>query len=260
MEYEPLFALPTGHEDIDAVFRTGRGSTYAFHNNNTTTRNRSSAQHKDKTSGLQPRSGKTVFLSESDVNRLGGFFQNPDMATQLLPELDANGKPTGKVQLKLLEDYGPRKAGTVLATAPYELKPKAGLAPMEIYNSISGMGDAGGGVHFGNKITEVHPRPARLAGKVGIAAALASGAGAASAGDFRQAAGDIAESFLPLGATPSPLAAGTIAPDERARQDAAYAKLLEQQRQQVRMTGRYDPKAPIDMPSDYRAGGRVRMI
>lgn len=101
------------------------------------------------------------------------------------------------------------------------------------------------------------PKPA---GKVGIAAALASGAGAASAGDFRQAAGDIAESFLPLAMTPAPVASGTISANERARQDAAYAKLLEQQRQQVRMTGRYDPTAPINLPTDYRAGGRVRMI
>jgi hypothetical protein len=44
-----------------------------------------------------------------------------------------------------------------------------------------------------------------LGGKLGLAAALASGTGAASAGELRQAAGDVAESFLPLGLTPSAL-------------------------------------------------------
>ena len=131
MDYEPLFNLPTGTSDIDSVFRTERGSTYAHHADATTTRNRSGEKHTDTRTGIQPRSGKTIFMSPKDVNVIGGLFQNPDMATQLAPILDANGKPTGQVKLELLEDYGPRKAGSVLATAPYEVRPKVGLSPVE---------------------------------------------------------------------------------------------------------------------------------
>ena len=43
-----------------------------------------------------------------------------------------------------------------------------------------------------------------------ITGVMASGTGAASAGELRQAAGDVAESFLPLGLTPSTLNTGDI--------------------------------------------------
>jgi hypothetical protein len=271
MDYDELFKLPTGTEDIESVFRTARGSTYAQHANSSTTRNRSGAKHRDTTTGIQPRSGKTVFLSEQDVNRLAGFFQNPDMATQIVPVMGQDGKPTGQLKVELLEDYGPRKAGSVLATAPYELRPKVGLAPMEIYASTSKMGDTGSGVHFGNSITEVHPRPSRL-GKAGIAAVLAGGAGAASAGDLRRAAGDVAESLLPIGLTPSALAPGTLSPEQRAAQEDATRRMQAQQgafpsreapaREQER-AARAKAQAmlrAVPMPDEYRKGGRVRMI
>jgi hypothetical protein len=203
MDYESLFKLPTGIEDIESVFRTERGSTYAHHSDATTTRNRSSEKHKDTRTGIQPRSGRTVFMDPQDVNRIGGFFQNPDMATKFVPKLDKDGKPTGKVQLVLAEDYGPRKAGSVLLEAPYTTKPQVGMNPVEIYKSESPIGDAGRGIHFGNKITEVHPKPSRLGGKAGVAAGLLGGAGAANASE-------LAESLLPIGLTPSKVAPGTL--------------------------------------------------
>ena len=258
MEYDPLFKLPTGVEDIESVFRTGRGSTYAYHSDSTTTRNRSSAKHKDTTTGIQPRSGKTVFLKERDVNNLAGVFQNPDMATRLVPALDANGKPTGQVKLELLEDYGPRKAGTILATVPYELKPQVGFAPVEVYASTSKIGDTGSGVHFGNAITEVHPRPSRL-GKAGIAATLVGGAGAANAGDLRRTVGNVAESFLPLGVTPSTLAPGTLNPEQRAASDAATRFKL-QQEEAAKTKAQALLRSGVSMPDGYRKGGRVRLV
>jgi len=163
-DYDPLFQLPSGTDDIESVFKTGRGSTYAHHSDATTTRNRSGEKHRDTRTGIQQRSGKTVFVAPEHVNSFAGLFQNPDMATQLLPELDRSGKPTGKVQLVLTEDYGPRKAGSVLYTAPYTTKPAVGLNPVEIYASQSPLNDAGRGVHFGNAITEVQPRPAKTGG------------------------------------------------------------------------------------------------
>ena len=259
MSYDPLFQLPTGLEDIDSVFKTSRGSTYAFHKNSTTTRNRSGEKHKDKSVGIQPRSGKTVFMSNADVNNMAGLFQNPDMATRFAPELDANGKPTGRVKLELLEDYGPRKAGSTLAVANYTLRPTVGFSPVEVYASESKMGDPGRGVHFGTPITEVHPKPARLAGKAGIATLLAGGAGAASAGDLRQAVGNIAESLLPLGLTPSTLAPGTLTPEQRAAADAATQR-KKQQEEAAKMKAQALLRSGVPMPNEYRSGGRVRMI
>ena len=202
MEYDPLFKLPTGTDDIESVFKTARGSTYAHHANATTTGNREPSNQKGTGPKIQQRSGRTIYMDPNAVNSIAGLYQNTELATKFVPIL-VNGKETGKVALQLTEDYGPKKAGTVLATAPYTTKPVVGMNPVEIWGSESPMRSSGGNIHFGNAITEVHPKPSRLGGKLGVAAALASGTGAASAGELRQAAGDVAESFLPLGLTPS---------------------------------------------------------
>jgi len=143
--------------DVIGMFRTSRGSTYAHHPDATTTRNRSGANHRDTSEGLQQRSGKTIFLEPSSVNNIGGLFQSVDMATKIVPVFDKAGKPTGKLAVELIEDYGPRKAGEILYETTYTTKPKVGLSPVEIYSSESRIGDAGRGVHFGNEITEVMP-------------------------------------------------------------------------------------------------------
>ena len=207
MSYEPLFKLPTGTDDIESVFKTARGSTYAHHADATTTGNREPSNQKGTGSKLQSRSGKTIFMDPKAVNSIAGLYQNAEIATKFVPVL-VNGKETGKVALQLMEDYGPKKAGTVLATAPYSTKPALGMNPVEIWGSESPIGSSGSNIHFGNAITEVHPKPARLGGKLGVASALLGGTGAASAGELRQAAGDVAESFLPLGLTPSTLNTG----------------------------------------------------
>lgn len=255
MDYESLFKLPTGIEDIESVFRTERGSTYAHHRDATTTRNRSGQGHKDKSTGVQPRSGKTVFVSPADVFILGGFFQNPDMATKIVPGVDKDGRPTGRAQVVLLEDYGPRRSGSVLAEVPYTTRPQVGLAPVEIYQSESRIGDAGRGIHFGNKITEVYPKPARLGGKAGAAAALFGGAGSASAGEMRRAAGEVAESLLPVGLTPSTVAPGTLPPDIR----QAYAQNAQQEKE-ARDKAQALLRSGVPMPPEYRKGGRVKLI
>ena len=146
-------ALP----NTKTVFRTARGSTYAFHNDGTTTRNRSGEGHTDATTGVQPTSGKTIFVTPDNANRIGGWVQNPDAATQLLPVMDAQGQPTSKANVVLTEDYGPKKAGTVVATVPYSKQPRVGMQPIEIYQSESPVGDTGRGMHFGTTITEVTP-------------------------------------------------------------------------------------------------------
>lgn len=239
-DYDSLFKLPTGTEDISSVFKTGRGSTYAHHTDNTTTRNRSGANHKDTSTGVQPRSGKTVFMDPKDVNNIAGLYQNAEMGTKFVPLLE-NGKPTGQAALQLMEDYGPKKAGTTMVQAPYKVQPEVGLHPVELYGSESPVGSSGKNIHWGNAITEVHPKPERLkglGGKAGVAAALLGGAGAASAGEYRKAARDVGESFLPWGLTP-----GTLGGNEMELLEATKGK-----------------GPTITLPDSFRAGGRTRLI
>ena len=183
MDYDDLLKLG----NVENLFKTERGSTYAHHADASTTRNRSGAGHADKTEGMQPKSGKTVFMSPQDVNRLGGFFQNPDMATKFTPIFDKEGRPTGRASLTLLEDYGPRKAGSVLIEAPYQTRPAVGMNPVEIYRSESKIGDTGKGIHFGNKITEV--RPARGGGGGGMGDVGIKGIGRKSKLDYATGGG-----------------------------------------------------------------------
>ena len=239
MEYDPLFKLPTGVDDIESVFKTARGSTYAHHADRTTTGNREPSNQKGTGAKIQNRSGKTIYMDPKVVNSIAGLYQNAEMATKFVPILE-NGKETGKVALQLTEDYGPKKAGTVLATASYSTKPALGMNPVEIWGSESPIGSSGGNIHFGNAITEVHPKPSRLGGKLGVAAALLGGAGAANAGEYRKAAGDVAEAFLPLGLTPTELM-----PNE--------AKELEARR---KMAPTIDKQkgGSIQMPDSYTSG------
>ena len=189
MSYEPLFSMPSGVDDIESVFKTKRGSTYAHHSDTTTTGNREPSNQKGTGSKIQNRSGKTIYMDPKHVNQVAGLFQNTEMATKFVPIFE-NGKETGKVALQLTEDYGPKKAGTTLVQVPYTTKPAVGLNPVEIWGSQSPIGSSGGNVHFGNAITEVHPKPERLkgaAGKAGIAASLLGAVTAAKAGQYGEA-------------------------------------------------------------------------
>ena len=242
MDYEPLLNLP----DVTSVFKTGRGSTYAHHADATTTRNRSGKGHRDTTEGLQQRSGRTVFVAPQNVNQLA-LFQNPDMGTKLVPVLK-DGKPTGYAKLELTEDYGPRKAGSVLATVPYTTQPQVGLHPVEIWKSDSPIGDPGRGIHFGNAITEVWQKPARLAGKTGVAAGLAGIVGSAKSatqGDYGPLRETVGEMFTPLAATPSSLNVDEQDWIERRRRNA-------QEAEGVLRSLRGDR---VEMPKEYSRGG-----
>ncbi len=171
MDYTPFQDMP----DAKALFMTDRGSTYALFEDQTTQRNRSGANHEDKSTGLQQRSGKTVFLDRDSMNKIGMTFQREDVATRFLPILDSENKPTGRAKLELTQDHTYRpsklvqgkfvmgepqllKAGTVLAEVPYSTKPAVGMHPVEIMRSDSPIGDKGRGIHFGSKITEIVER------------------------------------------------------------------------------------------------------
>lgn len=153
MDYETL--LNAIGEEPEHLYRTERGSTYAHYSDNSTVRNRSGKDHKDSSTGLQPRSGKTVYMDPKDVSHIGGLFQNPEIATKFTPlEYDKDSR-IGKAGLVLTEDYGPKKAGTVLHTAPFKTVPSVGASPVEVFRAESPKGDSGKGIHWGNKIIEM---------------------------------------------------------------------------------------------------------
>jgi len=188
MDYEPFAGMP----NVEYMYRTGRGSTYAHLPGSQTIRNRSNKNHTDKSVGLQQKSGKTIYVDKSATSALAAWLQNPDAATQLLPELGPDGKPTGKAQVKLLEDYGPRKTGSVVATVPFATKPKVGLYPVEIFKSESPIGDTGRGIHFGNNITEV------LEGGLGQKGMARGAAMGSTRGSLNRGAGDNIGMLNPL--------------------------------------------------------------
>ena len=105
-------------------FTTSRGSTYEHFEDATTQRFRSGRGHTDTSTGLQPPSNKTVFVSKSSADKVGGLFQNPDMSTKLVPVLE-NGKVV-RMKLVLNSDFGKKKAGEVLADVNVSTRPSVG--------------------------------------------------------------------------------------------------------------------------------------
>jgi hypothetical protein len=177
MDYETL--LQAVGEEPEHLFRTERGSSYAHYADNSTVRNRSGAGHRDKTEGLQPRSGKTIYMDPRDVDKIAGLFQNPDLGTAFKPtEYDKETK-SGKAALTFTEDFGPKKAGTVVQEVSFTTVPKKGLAPVEINRSESPVGDSGRGIHWGTTITEVLSKGKSQGGSSGR---IPMGGGAPSSG------------------------------------------------------------------------------
>ena len=175
MDYDAI--LQAVGEEPDYLYRTARGSAYAHYPDNSTVRNRSGAQHKDTSTGLQPRSGKTVYMSLDDVNKMAGLFQNPELATQFKPASYDKETKSGVAALTYSEDYGPRKAGSVVHQAQFTTVPQKGLVPVEINRSESPRGDSGRGIHWGNPITEVIPKGTQMPARMPISTRPAIGGG-----------------------------------------------------------------------------------
>jgi len=248
-DWNQLVNLP----DVTHVFKGARGSLYDHHGSTgNTTAYREPSNMPGTGKKLQGSSGRTLYVPSDSIEDLGRLFQNKNMATELVPSAD------GKLlQVKALESgshmlTGPFKQGDVLASAPVSGKPYAGAAPVEMFGSnVSPVGSKGSGIHFGNEITEVHPKPARLNGKLALGAALLGGAEAASAGEYRKAAGDVAESFLPPWLTPS---------ETNANNDEEMAKRWASLKRSQEASWGGEGKRGVTMPDNYAAGGRVRLI
>ena len=156
-------------ENVDSMFKTSRGSTYAHLNDGTTIRNRSGANHSDTTTGIQPASTKTLYMDPKATNAVGSWIQDENTATRLVPEME-NGKFTGNALVQMAEDHvippskwvpegKVYKAGETVSRVPVSLKPAVGLHPVEIYGSSeSPKGSKARNIHFGNQITEVIPK------------------------------------------------------------------------------------------------------
>jgi len=180
MDYEPFKNMP----DVKSMFMTlrpdaapGTGSTYAHFEDQTTQRNRSGENHPDKTQGMQPRSGRTIYVTPQATNAIMQWLEDKEYSTRLEAVLDEKGKQTGRARVVAVEPFTQEKykvaggkyihqgtvnysAGQVLAEVPYERNPAKGLHPVEIYdsNSPKGVKASKHGIHFASKITEVIER------------------------------------------------------------------------------------------------------
>lgn len=290
--YQELLKALGNAEDVEYLFKTQRpdnpkyaGSFYAQHAGNATTGFREPSDAAGTGYKKQPKSYRTLYLEPKAANKVGSWFQDESLATYAIPEVGKDGKPTGHLLIKSSEQQSHRTQGTlqkdqVLSRVPYSKVPVEGYQPLEFGSAAASPRGSKGDIHYGNPITEVKPRSAfkasapidndvidavfpsdkrRTAGKAGIATLLAGGAGAASAGDFCRAAGDVAESLLPLGITPSTLAPGTLTPEQRAASDAATQR-KRQQEESAKMKAQSLLRTGVPMPDGYRQGGRVRMI
>jgi len=137
----------TAPDKVINNFTTARGSTYTQYDDATTVRDRASSGDKEST-GIQPRSGKTIFMSKEDIDKWGPLFQQGDAGLyKLLPNSD------GTANLVFTKDYGPKKAGSAATPpVPFSIAPKVGMIPVEIMDSKN---TKRRNIHFGSKITEV---------------------------------------------------------------------------------------------------------
>ena len=147
--YEPSYSHWLEDPNVAYVFKTGRGSTYAYYNKGPhaggTQRDRSGLNHSDKTTGMQPVSTRTIFMKELDAINLNS---DGNIKTGVYPIKD---KP-GYAHSLSLEPYGPRPVGSIYSKPqPYKLYPEIGLLPVELRNDNTVM-------HIGNEITEVIPQ------------------------------------------------------------------------------------------------------
>jgi len=131
---------------VKGTFKTSKGSVYDVFDDSTTVRNR--AERGDSESvGIQPRSGKTIYMTREGVDELGSLFQNTEIPVQFVP---VKGD---KAKLVYTQDYGPKKAGMDASSeVPYTLDPEIGLHPVEILDSRN---TNRRNIHFGNDITVV---------------------------------------------------------------------------------------------------------
>jgi hypothetical protein len=160
--YLPFAFMP----DVQTMFRTGRGSTYAINGNGQAIRNRSGKNHASKTTGLEPVSDEIYFFHPKDNNAVTGIRQ---FAKQFLDEniphdIVVFSDDTGALSIGLvvLEDQyledGTllREKGSITRAAPISRTPAVGLSPFDVFRKDDGTIEDS---HLGNAITEIVQSP-----------------------------------------------------------------------------------------------------
>lgn len=130
-------------------FTTSSGSTYNHSGKDSTTVRNRAPRNDNEVSGLQPRSGKTIFMTKEAIDKIGGVFQNTEIPIQLVP-LEGN-----KAKLVYSKDYGPKKAGedvSGVGIVEFTTTPTKGLHPVEIMSSTN---ENRRNIHFGNEIIDI---------------------------------------------------------------------------------------------------------
>jgi N12 class adenine-specific DNA methylase len=126
-------------------FQTAKGSTYEVHPDGTTTRTKAARSDHPGDSGLKPRSARTVYVDPQVANALA--------APQSVSWRYIDGGSTLSLAWHHQGRWGITKGQRGL---PYQMVPKVGLVPVELWNKEQIYGkDAFSGVHFGNEITNV---------------------------------------------------------------------------------------------------------
>jgi|GEM_PF-4064475 len=135
-------AAPAGMPPAPQTFTTAKGSTYTVRPDGTTIRNKAARPEHPGEEGIQPPSQKTVYMAESEMNKLAEIQAKGGARTTLTFD-DA----TGTVAIKYLEgkDAGKIERRTV---AKFETQPRVGLSPLEFFGDNYTP-------HFGNKITKL---------------------------------------------------------------------------------------------------------
>ncbi len=120
-------------------FRTAKGSMYFVHSDDTTTRVKAKRpEHQD--SGRKDKSLKTVYLTKNNAARLA----LPQGSWRIVDNFD------GTLSLLTLQGNVWRAAESA-HRVPYEITPKTGLIPLELWKPELYIQ-----AHFGNAIIEVH--------------------------------------------------------------------------------------------------------
>ena len=139
--YQAKYENLPNSDNATHVFATAKGSVYEQRADGTTVRDKQQRPEHvgEKEKGLQPASLRTIFV------------QNPIVIAPVNTPTVLRPTTEGKVARFFSEDYGPRKAGSMVpgTETSFTSTPEVGLYPVEIFPK--------GSIHFGNAITEVKP-------------------------------------------------------------------------------------------------------
>ena len=133
--------IKKGTEEVTS-FLTSRGknpSRYSWDGTSTQRIHRSPDAHSDKTTAIQPKSGRTIFLDKENAEIVRKFFSSSGEDISILP-ISKNGVFIPKAKIIRNEDYGPKKAGEV-AEITFSPQPKEGLHPFEMASNRSSPGE-----------------------------------------------------------------------------------------------------------------------